>query len=150
MTFFFDQQHRIPLGYSQISLRVERGLDAMIIIYSLLDKHPASKVCEQFIRDRTGWFTTTLTLFEAKSILTKVYSIDNALVSQKLEQFARGPITIFEVNLDTALKSMKMADTLDIDLTDAVLIQTAQEHGVSYLATDDKKLTRLCYQNIKY
>ena len=49
-----------------------RGLDAMLIVYSVLDDHPASTVCESFIRERSNWFTTTLTLLEAKAILTKV------------------------------------------------------------------------------
>ena len=40
----------------------KRGLDAMIIIYSLLDDHPASSDCEKFIRNRTGWFTYDLQL----------------------------------------------------------------------------------------
>ena len=40
------------------------GLDAMLIVYSLLDDHPASAVCESFIRERTRWVTTTLALFE--------------------------------------------------------------------------------------
>ncbi len=47
-----------------------RGLDAMLIVYSLLDDHPASAACESFIRDHTNWFTTTLTLLEAKAVLT--------------------------------------------------------------------------------
>ena len=51
-----------------------RGLDAMLIVYSLLDDHPASSVCESFIRERTDWLTTTLTLLEAKAILTPVSS----------------------------------------------------------------------------
>ena len=48
-----------------------RGLDAMLIVYSLLDDHPASAVCESFIRERANWFTTTLTLLEAKAIPTR-------------------------------------------------------------------------------
>ena len=59
-----------------------RGLDAMLIVYSLLDGHPASITCESFIRNHTNWFTTTLTLFEAKAILTKVYAVDINLTSQ--------------------------------------------------------------------
>lgn len=55
---------------------VERGLDAMIIVYSLLDQHPASIPCEQFIRSHSGWFTTALTVLEVKAVLTKVYGVD--------------------------------------------------------------------------
>jgi len=72
----------------------ERGLDAMIIVYSLLDAHPASTACEQFIRTHSGWLTTTFTLFEAKAILTKVYAIDAVLASRKLAQFAAEPLLL--------------------------------------------------------
>lgn len=123
---------------------IERGLDAMLIVYSLLSGHPASTVCEQFIRTRSGWFTTTFTLFEARSILTKVYAVDAALASQKLAQFAAGPIVVVAVDLTTALASMNAADALGIDLTDAVLLQTSQDQGATWLATDDSKLAQAC------
>ncbi len=71
-----------------------RGLDAMLIVYSLLDDHPASAACESFIREHTNWFTTTLTLLEAKAVLTKVYAVDANLTSQQLSQFSAGPIEI--------------------------------------------------------
>jgi len=74
--------------------QVNRGLDAMLIVYSLLSGHPASEICGQFIRTRTGWFTTTFTLFEAKSILTKIYAVDSNLASQKLAQLTEGPISV--------------------------------------------------------
>jgi hypothetical protein len=32
----------------------ERGLDAMLIVYSLLEAHPASTTCERFIRSHKG------------------------------------------------------------------------------------------------
>ena len=107
MTLFSDQS-------------TPRGLDAMLIVYSLLDGHPASAACESFIRDHTSWFTTTLTLLEAKAILSKVYAIDANLASQQLSQFSTGPIEIIEVNLPIILEAMKIADTLKIDITDAV------------------------------
>jgi len=44
-----------------------------MLVYSLLEGHPASAACEQFIRGRTGWFTTPLTLLEAKTVPVKVY-----------------------------------------------------------------------------
>ena len=33
-----------------------RGLDAMVIIYSLLEQHPASDACETYIRAHDNWF----------------------------------------------------------------------------------------------
>jgi predicted nucleic acid-binding protein len=123
-----------------------RGLDAMLIVYSLLDDHPASAVCESFIRERANWFTTTLTLLEAKAILTKVYAVDVNLVSQRLSQFSAGPIEIIEVDLSITLTAMQTADTLEIDMTDAVLVQATLSHGAKVLATDDRKLIQVCDQ----
>ena len=126
--------------------KIERGLEAMIIVYSLLQDHPASSDCEQFIRSHTGWLTTTFTLFEAKAILTKVYGVSTTLASQKLTQFVAGPIIVTTVDSEAALDAMDMADTLRIDLTDAVLLQAAQAQGATHLVTDDVKLAHACQQ----
>ncbi len=126
--------------------RLERGLDAMLLVYSLLESHPASAICEQFIRTHTGWFTTTLTLLEFKAILTKVYSVDGLLTTQKLAQLATGPLAILSIDVAVVLAAMSTADTLGIDLTDAILLQTVQKQGVTRLATDDSKLIQACRQ----
>ena len=124
----------------------ERGLDAMLIVYSLLNAHPASTTCEQFIRTHSSWFTTTFTLFEVKAILTKVYAVDAVLASRKLAQFAAGPIVVTAVDPPIALAAMHAADVLGIDLTDAVLLHTVQARGALWLATDDTKLAQACRQ----
>ncbi len=41
---------------SSFSQKVERGLDTMLIVYGLIDGHPASTVCEQFIRKQCRIF----------------------------------------------------------------------------------------------
>ncbi len=123
-----------------------RGLDAMLIVYSLLDNHPASDVCESFIRESTRWLTTTLALLEAKAILTKVYAVDASLASQRLSQFSAGPIEIIEIDLSMTLAAMRIADALEIDITDAVLVQAALASGANTLATDDRKLIQACHQ----
>ncbi len=123
-----------------------RGLDAMLIVYSLLDDHPASDVCESFIRNHVNWFTTTLTLLEAQAILTKVYDVDVNLASQQLSQFSAGPIEIIEVDLPITLTSMQIADALKIDITDAILLQVTRTRGANVLATDDRKLIQACHQ----
>jgi len=123
-----------------------RGLDAMLIVYSILDDHPASTVCEAFIREHTSWLTTTLALLEVKAILTKVYAVDVDLVSQRLSQFSAGPIEIIEVDLSITLASMQIADALEIDITDAVLVQAIRTYNANILATDDQKLMQVCHQ----
>ena len=123
-----------------------RGLDAMLIVYSSLDDHPASAACESFIRGHTNWFTTALTLLEAKAILTKVYAIDSNLTSQQLSQFSAGPIEIVGVDLPITLAAMQIADTLEIDITDAILVQATRTRNANILATDDRKLIQACHQ----
>jgi predicted nucleic acid-binding protein len=124
----------------------ERGLDAMLIVYSLLEDHPASTTCEQFIRTHSGWFTTALTLLEVKAILTKVYAVDAVLASRKLAQLVAGPMVVIAVDHPIVLAAMHAADVLGIDLTDAVLLHTVQARGALWLATDDTKLAQACRQ----
>ncbi|ETW97214.1 MAG: hypothetical protein ETSY2_45005 [Candidatus Entotheonella gemina] len=114
------------------------------MVYSLLDGHPASGTCEQFIRTHSGWFTTTLTLLETKAVLTKVYGVDSSLATQKLSQFAAGPIAILSIDVATVLSAMHTADSLRVDLTDAALLQAVQAQGATRLTTDDRALARAC------
>lgn len=73
------------------------GLDTMILVYSLLQGHPAATACEQLLRAHAGWFTSPWVLFEAKAVLTKVYGEDPALVTQKLAQVAHGPVVLVDL-----------------------------------------------------
>jgi len=75
----------------------QRGLDAGPIIYSLLSGHPASAICEIYIRGHSGWFTTAVTLLEVDAVLRKVYGVDPMLAAGKLAQFVVGPIVISAV-----------------------------------------------------
>ncbi len=70
------------------SVPPDRGLDTMVLVYSLLQGHPALSACEQLLRAHSGWFTSPLVLFEAKGVLTKVYGEDPAVVTQKLGRAA--------------------------------------------------------------
>lgn len=120
----------------------QRGLDAAPIVYSLLDGHPASALCENYIRAHAGWLTTTVTLLEASAVLRKVYGVDPSLVAQKLGQFAAGPIAVVAVDVATATS----ANSFGIDLPDAVLLETCRAEGVSIVSTDDDKFARVCVQ----
>ena len=131
---------------SSSSPAIERGLDSMLLVYSLLEGHPASSECAQFIASRSGWFTSVLTILEAKAILTKVYGVDAQQASQKLAQVAAAPVVIVELHAASALAALQMADSLGVDLTDAVLLHTAQTHRAKAIATDDLRLSQLCGQ----
>src|SRR5271166_4504069 len=82
---------------SSSSSPLQCGLDTMILVYSLLQGHPAATACEQLLRAHAGWFTSSWVLFEAKAVLTKVYGEDPALVTQKLAQVAHGPVVLVDL-----------------------------------------------------
>jgi predicted nucleic acid-binding protein len=58
----------------------------MVLVYALLDGHPASAACERLIREQAGWFTTSMTLLEVKAVLTKVYGVEATQATEKLTQ----------------------------------------------------------------
>src|SRR5215468_7485790 len=96
---------------SSPALALERGLDTMILVYYLLQGHPAALPCEQFLRAHTGWFTSPLVLIEAKSILTKVNSVAANNVTRKLLQFAAGPVVLLDLDDATVISAFQLADT---------------------------------------
>lgn len=96
---------------SSSSPTLERGLDTMLVVYSLLQGHPAAISCEQFICAHTGWFTSPLVLIEAKNILTKVYSVDVHDATKKLLQVAAGPIVLLDLNEAVTTSSMKVCSS---------------------------------------
>ena len=129
---------------SSSSPPLERGLDTMVLVYSLLQGHPALMACEQLLRAHSGWFTSPWVVFEAKSVLTKIYGEDPALATQKLAQVAAGPIVLLDLDPADVPTVLRLADTYALDLTDAVLLHLAQRNGAGYLATDDQRLSQVC------
>jgi predicted nucleic acid-binding protein len=122
----------------------QRGLDAAPIIYSLLRGHPASAVCESYIRNHADWLTTPITLLEVDAVLRKVYGVKPTLAAQKLAQFAAGPIVVPAIDAGLATSAMSCAASFGIDLADAVLLETCRIHRVSMICTDDEKFVRTC------
>jgi predicted nucleic acid-binding protein len=125
---------------------IERGLDTMIVVYSMLNGHPASAVCGDFIAARSGWFTSIVTLLEIRAVMLKVYDVDAVSLSQKLSEFTSGPIWIAEIDAVDVITADRFANAFSLDLTDALLISCARGQGVARLATDDQKLIRVCDQ----
>jgi predicted nucleic acid-binding protein len=123
---------------------LERGLDTMLLVYSLLDGHPAALPCEQFIRAHGGWFGSALALPEARAVLTKVYGVDPAAAVQKLQQVANGPVAFLDLDTLAALDALTLADSLAIDHTDATLLHLIRRNGAGWVATEDQAFARAC------
>jgi predicted nucleic acid-binding protein len=129
---------------SSSSPPLERGLDTMILVYSLLQGHPASLPCEQMLRSHSGWFSSPFVLAEVKHILTRVYSVDASTATAKLLQLTAGSVVLLDLDPMTILTAMQIADSHGLDLTDAVLLQTVRQVGVTQLATEDQRLMQVC------
>jgi len=129
---------------SSSSPLLERGLDTMVLVYSFLQGHPAALPCEHFLRSHSGWFTSPFVLAEAKHILTRVYDVDAGTATAKLLQFAAGPLVLLDLDRAALSAAFSFADTLGLDLTDAVLLYLSRQHGAGHLVTDDQRLTQAC------
>ena len=131
---------------SSSSPPLERGLDTMILVYSLLQGHPAALPCEQFFRSHSGWFSSPLVIAEAKYVLTKVYGVADGAATAQLVQFARGPVVLPHVDLATVTSAFQLADSHGLDLTDAVLLHLTARHGTRCIVTEDQRLGQACVQ----
>lgn len=120
------------------------ALDTPILVYSLLDGHPASAVCDHLLRSQRGWFTTPLVLLESHAILTKVYDVAAPLVIQKLAQMIHLPIQVVDLGLQPTLDVLQSAASLGLDSTDAALLQLTRNVGANELATDHQHLMQAC------
>lgn len=129
---------------SSSDIQTGRGLDTMILVYSLLEGHPASSACEQFLRSRTGWFLSSLSILESVAILHKVYGVPLSGARRKLAEVCLGPVSVLPVNEWIVLEAIERSETLGIDLTDAVLLVLAIHQGASSIATEDERFARAC------
>ena len=123
-----------------------RAVDSMILVYALLDGHPASATCEQFVREQAGWFTTPLHILEIYAVLTKIYGVEPQASNQKLRQLLQHALGIVPLDGIITADVLETATGLGIDLTDAALIVTAKQVGAQWVATEDHQLQQVCLQ----
>ncbi len=127
---------------SSSSPPLERGLDSMILVYSLLQGHPANLPCEQFLRSFSGWFTSPLVLLETWTILVKVYDVAPAKAHHVVGKIPGGAIALLQLDAATVAAALQLAKGQNLDLNDAVLLQLTHQQGATRLATDDTTLAR--------
>lgn len=124
----------------------ERGLDSMILVYSLLRGHPATIPCRNLLRTQSGWFTSPLVLLEAWTVLVKVYAVTPVAATKRVARLGKVPITIVDLDDATVSLGLQLANSQGLDLTDSVLLQLTRQVGAKELATDDAQLVQSCAQ----
>lgn len=132
-------------GYDLVELK--KILDSNILIYSLLEDHPASDVCEAVIlscENKFEWVTSPITFIETYYVLINVYGQEASQILQKIRKISKTPIIIITLDKNLVLSSLEKALIHQIDTNDSILLQIGIDLGISIIATDDKKLIETC------
>jgi len=134
-------------NYGSDSVELKKILDSNILIYSLLEEHPASKVCEALIlsyKDKFEWITSPITFIETYYVLLNIYEQESSQILQKIQQILKTSINVKDLDKNLVLLSLEKALNHQIDTNDSILLQIGIDFGISIIATDDKKLIEVC------
>ena len=126
-------------------MELQKILDTNLLVYALVESHPASQVCEEFILDgieKFDWVTASTTFFEAYFVLTKLYRVEDQHVLNKLEILLKSAIIIRELPSSRILDALKKAQKYKLDSNDSILLELAKTDRITILATDDQRLAR--------
>jgi len=128
-------------------LNIQKILDSNILIYSILEGHPASTACEQLILSSEGkfiWATSPITFYETFHVLVKIYNQPTIKVISKIDEIMKLPINIISLNSQLTISSLEKCVKHSIDTNDSLLLEIAIRQGIPIIATDDKKLINVC------
>jgi predicted nucleic acid-binding protein len=124
---------------------MKKALDTNIIVYSLLENHPASEICEKYIRDENyTFYTTPLTPFEIYFVLRKIYGVNMEKSAEKALSLFETPLIIEEITAGDAEAPLKKCVQHNIDTNDGFLLQLSLKNNVPSIASDDQKLLSSC------
>lgn len=123
----------------------KKGLDANIIVYSLLDDHPASELCDAYMKDsRHKFYTTSLTPFEVYFALHRVYGIPRPDAASKALSLLDAPLTIVDVRSSYLHPAIARCANEGLEANDSLLIEMCLSSDIPSLASDDRRLLKAC------
>jgi hypothetical protein len=76
--------------------------------------------------------------------MIKVYGVEPEIVCQLVTDFAYGPIDILHIELETITAAVDLSILHDMDINDAILLQSYLEHRIGCIATDDRRFSHVC------
>jgi predicted nucleic acid-binding protein len=121
------------------------ALDTNLIVYSLIEGHPASGVCDSFIKDpRRSFYTTSLTPFEVYYALHRVYNVPRIDAASKALSLLEAPLTIVDVATADVRPAIERCSSKSLDVNDSLLIQMCVGLDIPSLASDDRRLLKAC------
>ena len=128
-------------------VNLKKILDSNILIYSILEGHPASEACEQLIISGEGkfnWVTSPITYYETFHILIRVYGMEPSQVLNKIKEVMDLPFDIQPLDSRIIITSLEKSIFHSIDMNDSVLLMMGINLGIPIIATDDRKLIKAC------
>ncbi|MEX2717342.1 MAG: type II toxin-antitoxin system VapC family toxin [Candidatus Sigynarchaeum springense] len=124
------------------ALLVKKIIDSNIIIYSLLQNHPANGDCVKFLEDHDApnvLYSLVDCLDETYWILKNVYRIDAVAIIQRLEKLINTNIIFLGLKLQDSFKAFEIQAKNSIQITDARLFLLASAQQIPVIVTDDMR-----------
>ncbi len=124
---------------------LRKALDTNIIVYSLLEDHPAAAACDSLLRSgRYDFYTTPLTPFEVYYNLRRVYGVRGMEASSKALSLFDSPLRFAEMGSKEFRAALERCIAHGIDANDGLLIQMCLHLQIPSIASDDQRLLKTC------
>ena len=117
-------------------------LDSNILIYMLLENHPANQDCASYVlegKDSSRYFSIVDCLDEFYYVLNTFYGIKPAKIMEKINQLLNTEIQFLNLSIEDCKKSFEEAVISNLQIHDMKLYLLAQKLDASIVVTDDKK-----------
>jgi len=124
---------------------MKKLIDTNLLIYALIEDHPASSVCEAFIRKENRYrklYTTVLTPFEVFHVLWRIYGLKREQAMEKALSLFNSPLSFIPITEEVAQISLEKIVEYKIDSNDALLLTSSILYDIPSLASDDRKLLK--------
>lgn len=128
---------------------MKRLIDTNVLVYALIENHPASSVCEAFIqeqKEKHEFYTTTFTPFEMFHVLWKIYGLDIHLVLEKVMGILDSPLSFIQASERALRIAFKKRLEHQLETNDALILATALVQDIPSIVSDDRKLLNAAEQ----
>lgn len=128
-------------------------IDTNLLVYALIEDHPAADVCEAFIREEGQHHrlaTTPLTPFEVYYVLWKVYGLERREAFEKASTIFETPLDFVSINGVCAQEALRICFGKGVESNDSLLLKASIHYGIPSLASDDRRLLEACREEGVY
>ncbi|MEM3563221.1 MAG: type II toxin-antitoxin system VapC family toxin [Candidatus Jordarchaeaceae archaeon] len=128
---------------------LRKMIDTNILVYALVENHPATATCDDFIRrvsEKKLLMTTPLTPFEIYYVLWRIYGLNRDKAFEQAVSLFDSPIEFTHITEEDAHMALRKVVEHSIEANDALLLISCLKQGASSLATDDTRLLKACQQ----